>query len=178
MKINNFFTLIAFILIASNVSFSQSEKANAKTALEEAKLVAAATLMKDYETVMDYTLPSVVELMGGRESAVQLITSTMVGMESQGLVFEKAEILEVLEMKHEQNQQRCVLKGMNQMKMGNERTFSESYLLGIFDETANHWYFIEARQLKNTDLIQQVIPGFETSLNIPEDKTTTEVITD
>ncbi|OIQ31077.1 MAG: hypothetical protein BM564_02360 [Bacteroidetes bacterium MedPE-SWsnd-G2] len=173
---NKLFTLIAFILVSTQLSFAQSDKANKETALEEAKLVAAATIMKDYGTVMDYTIPAVVELMGGRASAIELISSAMAGMETQGLVFEKAEILEVLEVKTEQDQLRCVIKGRNQMKMDNERIISESYLLGIFDETVNHWYFIEARQLKNTDLIQQVIPGFETTLNIPEDVQTTEII--
>jgi len=165
--------IVLFVLIATSASvFSQTKE----DALKDAKTTSKATLAMDFETVLKHTLPSVVEMMGGKDAALQVLESTFKGMKTQGFVFEKAEINGVSEIVKEQGQFRCVIEGFNQMKMSGQRTSSKSYLLGIYNNVDKYWWFLEAKQLKNVALVDKVLPGFETNLKIPEDNVKVEVI--
>ena len=167
--------LFALIMIASCISlFSQTKE----DALKDANTTSKATLELDFETVLNHTLPKVVEIMGGKEAALTLLKNTFDGMKTQGFVFEKADILGVSEIVQEQGQYRCLVEGFNQMKMANQRITSKSYLLGIYNEADGFWWFMEAKQLKNKAILDQVIPNFETRLEIPEDDTKVEPIED
>ncbi len=172
---NKFKKIGLLVMLASSVSvFSQTKE----DALKDAKTTSKATLEMDFETVLDHTLPTVLDLMGGKEAALTLLKSTFESMQTQGFVFEKADILSVSEIVKEQGQYRCVIEGYNQMKMSSQRIKSKSYLLGIYNEADGFWWFIEAKQLKNKEILDQVIPNFETSLEIPEDDVEAEAIED
>lgn len=172
---NKFKTALLVLFIALNATvFSQ----NKEDALSDAKIASKATLEMDFETLMDYTLPKVVAMMGGKDAAVTLLKSTFDGMTAEGFVFEKADIIGVSDIVKEQGQYRCIVEGKNQMKMTNQRIKSKSYLLGIYSEEDSHWWFIEAKQLKNKAMLDQVLPDFDTSLEIPEDKVEVEQIED
>ena len=164
-------TLLVLITVCLS-AFSQTKE----SALKDAKITSKATLEMDFETVLKHTLPTVVELMGGQEAALTLLTSTFDSMKTQGFVFEKADILNVTEIVEEQGQKRCVIEGYNQMKMASQRIKSKSYLLGIYNTSDSYWWFIEAKQLKNKALLDQVIPNFKTSLDIPDDDVNVEQI--
>lgn len=166
-------TLLVLITVCLS-AFSQTKE----SALKDAKITSKATLEMDFETVLKHTLPTVVELMGGQEAALTLLTSTFDSMKTQGFVFEKADILNVTEIVEEQGQKRCVIEGYNQMKMASQRIKSKSYLLGIYNASDSYWWFIEAKQLKNKALLDQVIPNFKTSLDIPDDDVNVEQIED
>ena len=165
--------VLLFVLIATSTSvFSQTKT----DALQDAKTTSKATLEMDFDTLLKHTLPSVLEMMGGKEATLKVLNTTFEGMKAQGFVFEKADIIGVSEIVNEQGQYRCVVEGYNQMKMSKQRISSKSYLLGIYNEVDNHWWFIEAKQLKNNAFVNQILPDFETSLEIPEDDVTVEEI--
>ena len=167
----NTLLLLVFTAVSLN-AYSQTKE----DALKDAKITSKATLDMDFQTVLKHTLPKVVELMGGKEAAVALLTSTFESMKTQGFVFEKADILNVTDIVNEQGQKRCVVEGYNQMKMAHQRIKSKSYLLGIYNASDKYWWFIEAKQLKNKAILDQVIPNFETSLDIPDDDINVEQI--
>ena len=130
----------------------------------------------DFETVFKYTLPSVLEALGGKENGIELLKSIFEPMVEQGFVFEKADILNVSDIVFEQDQYRCYLEKFIQMTINDTRIKSYSYLLGIYNETDKFWYFIEAKELKNSFKVNKVLPNFKTKLNIPEDRITSEDI--
>tara|TARA_R110002049_G_scaffold213832_2_gene385287 strand:+ start:416 stop:937 length:522 start_codon:yes stop_codon:yes gene_type:complete len=166
---------LLFVLIAiSTTVFSQTKE----SALKDAKTTSKATLAMDFETVLKHTLPSVLDMMGGKDAAIKVLKSTFEGMKTQGFKFEKADILGVSEVVEEQGQYRCVVESYNQMTMSGQRISSKSYLLGIYNEEGKFWWFIEAKQLKNDALVDKVLPDFETKLDIPEDDMKVEQIED
>jgi len=163
---NKFKKILLIVIVATSVNvFSQTKT----DALRDAKIISKATLNMDFETVLNYTLPSVLDMMGGKDAALNVIKATFEGMETQGFVFEKANINGVSEIVKEQGQYRCVIEGYNQMIMSGQRVSSKSYLLGIYNEADNFWWFIEAKQLKNDALVDKILPNFKTKLDIPED---------
>jgi hypothetical protein len=167
-------SILLIALVACFSLFSQTKEG----ALKDAKTTSMATLELDFETVLSHTLPKVIDLMGGKEAALTLLNSTFASMKTQGFVFEKADILGVSEIVKEQGQYRCIIEGYNQMKMSSQRIKSKSYLLGVYNERDGFWWFIEAKQLKNKAMLDQVVPNFETSLVIPDDDLQVESIED
>lgn len=166
--------LLTLLLISSSVLFSQTKE----QALKDAKITSVATLNMDFGTVLKYTYPPILDLMGGKENAEKTIEEVFNTMKTQGLVFEKAEVISVSEVIFEQNQYRCVVEGFNQIKMINQRISSKSYLLGIYNTKDKFWWFLEAKQLKNKAMVDQILPDFKTSLDIPEDDMKVETIKD
>ncbi len=168
-------SLCILLAIAVNVStFAQTKE----DALRDAKITSKATLNMEFETVLKHTLPAIVELMGGKEAAISTIKNMFDGMKAQGFVFEKADVKGVSEIVKEQGQHRCIIEGFNQMKMSGQRIKSKSYLLGIYNDAGGYWWFIEAKQLKNELMLDQILPDFKTALDIPEDDIKTESIED
>ena len=171
-------TLLMLLLVCSSISFAQN-KAELKTqALKDANTTSQATLKFDFNTVLKHTYPGVVTLMGGKEKALTLLESTFNSMTQEGFVFEKAEIIGVSDIVFEQDQYRCYVESNNVMIMNNSRIKSKAYLLGIYNAKLKYWYFIEAKQVKNNTLMNQVFPNFKTSMVIPDNEMTQEKIED
>lgn len=164
--------LLLAIIAASTLAFSQTKE----SALKDATATTKANLDMDFDTVIKHTLPAVLEMMGGKDAALQVLKSTMEGAKAQGLVFEKSEIVNVSELTKEQGQLRCVVEGYTQMTMSGQRVKSKNYYIGIYNEVDKHWWFVEAKQLKNKVLANNILPNFETSLEIPEDDVQVEKI--
>ncbi|TJY34795.1 hypothetical protein [Pontimicrobium aquaticum] len=168
--------ILMLLLVCSSISFAQDKSELKAQALKDAKATSHATLKFDFETVLKHTYPGVVTLMGGKEKAMDLLESTFNSMAQDGFVFEKAEIVGVSDIVYEQDEYRCYIESYNQMIMNNLRIKSKGYLLGIYDTNLKYWYFIEAKQLKNNALMDQVFPSFKTSLVIPDNEMTQEKI--
>lgn len=168
--------LTMLLIFISSISFAQTKEELKVYALRDAKLTSEATLNMDFETVLKHTYPKIIEVMGGKEKALELIKTAFDGMKAQGMVLEKAEVRQVSSVVFEEEQYRCYIEGYNQIKMGDMRIKSKSFLLGIYDEIDKIWYFLEAEKLKNKELTNMILPNFITSLEIPEDEVTTEQI--
>ncbi len=164
--------LLAIVLLKSSL-FSQTKE----EALRDANITGEATLKNDYSTVLTYTLPKVVEMMGGKENAVKALTNMMNQIKKDSdFKIEKYEVISVSDVIKEQGQYRCYVETKNQMKVANTRIKNKSYLFGIFDTNNKIWQFIEANKLKNNAQIDMIIPKFKTSLNIPDDERNMEKI--
>lgn len=168
--------ILTLLICISSVSFSQSTEELKSLALKDAKTTSKATLAMDFETVIKHTYPAVIDVMGGKENAITLIKTTFETMKTQGFVFERADVKRISDIIKEQGEYRCYVENYNQMKMNDMLIKSKSYLLGIYNEDAKIWYFLEAKQLKNQQMMDVVLPNFETALVIPDDEVTTEKI--
>ena len=168
--------MIRSILVILLVSFSltataQTEDELKALAIAQAKIACEATENSDYETLFDYTMPEVLELMGGRESALGMMAETMKSMESQGVSITSSEVIEMTGFAYEQDQYRCVIKNKVVVKMSPEQsTQSISHMFGVYNADLNRWYFIEGAQVNNQALIGMILPDLKTSLNIPPDE--------
>jgi hypothetical protein len=165
--------LLFFVLFTS---FSQSTELLKQRALRDAKIAAEATLNSDYSLLLKHTYPPIIDMMGGKENALSTIKAAMSGMQDQGMVFEKAEVVSVSNIVDDDGEYRCYVEGKNQIKMPGIRIKSKSFLLGIYDQEKAIWYFLEAEKLKNKALADRILPNFKTALVIPKDTVETEKI--
>lgn len=166
------------LMFVSSISFSQSKAELKELAFQQAKITADATIAGDYKTVIKHTYPTIVTVMGGEENAIALIEDTFKTMGQQGFEFEMAEVVSVSDVIYEQDEYRCYVHNKNQMRMNDMRIFADSYLLGIYNAENKIWYFLEAKQLNNSGMIDQILPNFKTDLQIPDDTTEMKQIKD
>lgn len=165
---------VIILLVFSGITFAQTSEELKASALRDAKITSEATLKFDFETVFKYTYPSIIKMMGGYETGMELIKSTFDKMKNEGFEFEKADIISVSDIVFEQDEYRCYIEGFNQMKINNMRIKAKSYMLGIYNPEKEIWCFLEAKQLKNPAMADMILPDFKTELNIPDDEMTTE----
>lgn len=164
--------LFIAVVAVGSVAFSQTKE----SALKDASATLKANMDMDYETMIKHSLPAVLDMMGGKDAALKVLKSTMEGAKAQGLVIEKSEIVNVSELKKEQGQSRCIVKGDTQMTMSGQRVKTKIHYIGIYNDVDKYWWFVEAKQLKNKVLANKILPNFETSLEIPEDEVEVEKI--
>lgn len=169
--------LVVFTFISLSLS-SQTEQELKDLAIENAKTVSTATIAMDFDTVLNYTYPSVLELMGGKEGAITLLKTQFDTMTAEGFVFEKADVKGIISFAKVKDEYHCILETFNQMKMPKMRITSKSFMFGIYDDYAKHWFFVEAKQLKNPAMRDMIFPDFYTTLELPDDEMTTEPIED
>lgn len=170
--------LFSFLLIAfvSSVSYGQTEQELKDLALAQAQITCDATVSKDYKTVISYTLPAIVDLLGGEVTAVETIQGAMESMNQGGTFIVSSEATALTAFGQENSEYRCIVENKIEIKMPGQTIKSTNYMLGIYNEEARTWHYIEASQLKNPQMKQMVLPDFETALNIPDN--TQEVIPD
>ncbi|MUU79090.1 hypothetical protein [Winogradskyella endarachnes] len=163
--------LLALITV-STIAFSQTKE----SALNDATAAVKANLDMNFDIVVKHTLPAVLDMMGGKEAALQVLKSTMEGAKAQGLVIEKSDVISVSKVTKEQGQSRCIMTSYTEMIMSGQRVKSTIHFVGIYNDVDNYWWFIEAKQLKNEVLANKIAPNFETSFEIPEDAVQVEKI--
>lgn len=164
------------LLFISGFITAQSTEELKQSAIRDAKAAANASLKLDYETILKYTHPSIVEVSGGKDYLIKAMSDMFDNMKKQGFVFEKAEVIEVTNVLEEDGEYHCLVRNNNQMVISGMRIKSKSHLFGFYDAEKKQWYFLEAEKLKNKDLVNQLLPDFKTTINIPNDEVTTEEI--
>ncbi|GAA3656221.1 hypothetical protein [Flavivirga jejuensis] len=169
-------TILMLLLFCSSISFAQSTQELKTSALRDAKRICQATFKMDFNKSIDYMHPGFLKMMGGNEMALELLKSKFNTMKEAGFVFEKSDALEVSDVVLEDGEYRCYVEAFNQVTMNGKRIKTKSYLFGIYNAEAKSWYFIDIKQLKNEAMMNQVLPNFKTSLEIPDDEVTTEDI--
>src|SRR5690349_10884178 len=86
MRIHFTLTLIMFI------SCSAFGQVDSKKIKEQAELTAKALLQDDYETLLRYTYPKLIEMVGGPDRMISLIKKGKTEMAQQGISFETVTI--------------------------------------------------------------------------------------
>lgn len=160
-------TLLLFIFCATQV-FSQNMETLKKEAMRDAQAACNATLKEDFKKLLTFTHPNILKAAGGSEVMEEYLKTTFDQMKANGFAYEVAETKAVSDIVKEQGEYRCYVENYNVMRMNDKRITSTSYMLGMYDETAKKWKFVEAKEMKSTGSIIAYFPDFKTSMNIPE----------
>lgn len=161
--------LILFLLIcASTLAFTQSNSELKEMALRDAQAACDATLKKDFKQLLKYTHPNLLNAAGGAEVMESFLVSTFETMEKDGFKYLKAETKSVSDIVFEQKEFRCFIENYNEMAMNDKKVITTSYMIGTYDSKQKQWYFIEAKEMKDSGAIKSYFPDFKTNLNVPE----------
>ncbi|MDP7034633.1 MAG: hypothetical protein QF752_09095 [Planctomycetota bacterium] len=137
---------------------------------ELAKELGAATIQGDYAKVIDHTYGSVVELMGGRNVAIEILAKQMEKMKAEGLIIKEYRVGEPGEFLTEGENTFVIVPSSMKMAMPGGKILSKSFLLGISSDKGKTWKFIDGSGLvKNGKEVRaKWLPRLPANLKFPE----------
>ena len=133
---------------------------------EQAELTAKALLNDDYETLIKFTYPKVIELVGGRDKMISLIKKGKIEMGQQGISFDKVIIGKPSKTVIAGDEIHCLVPQTVYMKVPKGKLKSETQLLAVSRDNGSNWFFIDAVSL-NKDNIKRVLPNYNFDLVLP-----------
>lgn len=149
--------LLATALQAQNYAEAiDADVANMKKALES----------KDYNTLVDYTYPAVIEQMGGKEAMVKVIESGFTQLESQGVHFRSVEFGAAGKVYKAGDQLHALVPQKIVLAVQGGSVTASSHLLAISQDNGNHWSFLDTSQL-DKEAIKGLLPNYNDELVIP-----------
>ena len=161
--------LLMCLLTATTV-VGQTEDELKALAMEQAQITGEALVVGDYETIFDYTLPAVLEMLGGRETALELVNASFSQMQDQGMKVVRNDAVRLVGFAYEQGQYRCVVENKMFVQLDETTSLdSTNYYFGVYSEEDSRWYFIEANKMKDENVMLLLFPDLVTELNIPDD---------
>jgi hypothetical protein len=158
---------LTFLLaLVATISFGQVDNNVIK---QQAELTANALLNDDYETIIRFTYPKVIELVGGRDKMISLIKNGKIEMGKEGISFDKVTIGEPSKTVIAGDEIHCFVPQTVYMKVPNGKLKSATHLLAVSRDNGTNWFFIDAVSL-NKDNIKIVLPNYNFDLILPTKK--------
>jgi hypothetical protein len=136
---------------------------------QQALIVAAATKVLDYNTIIKYTHSSLINMMGGRDAMFKTIENSMGKMSAQGISIDSAAIGNPETIYIAGEELHCLVPQTIIMTVPNGKLVSNSYLLAISQDKGMNWTFINVSSQLNNKTITRLLPNFNQELKIPED---------
>jgi len=156
--------LISFILISvCSVGYSQIDT---KTIKDQAKVTAEATINSDFETLLKFTHPTVIKMIGGKDKMLHILKTGKEEMDKEGIKFLKVDIGKPSKTYQAGNEIHCLVPQTIFMKVQGGKLKTEAHLLAISQDNGSNWFFIDTAQLNMTN-VRTVLPNFNMALKIP-----------
>ncbi|MFD2162304.1 hypothetical protein ACFSJU_07855 [Paradesertivirga mongoliensis] len=163
MKHSIYFLLF---LIAPFVSIAQ-EKNIIK---QQATIVAKATKAQDYATVIKYTHPSLIKMVGGNDAMMKLLTTTMKTVAEQGITIDSVSLGQPGDIFKAGNELHCLLPQDVIMRFGaDKKIVAKGYLIAISKDDGINWSFLNLTEELNNQTITTLLPNFNQNLKLPTD---------
>ena len=157
----NYVTLL--LILTAVGGFGQVDPAKIK---EQAQQTANALLQGDYETLMKFTHPKVIELIGGRDKMMTLLKNGTVEMQQQGVSFESVAIGDPSPTVKAGDELHCLVPQTIFMKVPKGKLKTESHLLAVSQDNGRNWVFIDTVKLDENN-IKMVLPNYNFDLKLP-----------
>ncbi len=147
--------------------------ANTQTVSENIKSQAEkmVTAFKDenYNSLLDYTYPKILEIAGGKEVLESMVKQMMDDMKADGVFVDSATVGEPGAVFEAGTELHSTITQTVYMKYTGGRMISESTLLAVSMDAGSNWYFLDIKQLTPA-MKTQFFPEFNPELIIPEPK--------
>ncbi|MBE5319566.1 hypothetical protein IM793_10370 [Pedobacter sp. MR2016-19] len=121
----------------------------------------------DYQTLLQYTHPKIIVLMGGIDSAKTVLRKGMNFVADKGVSYININTGTPQQMLKSANVFQCILPQISEVKIKDKKAKATNYLLCISYNSGKNWYFINANKEKEAYL-KKLIPEISKDLIIPE----------
>lgn len=156
--------IILLLLTASFTTVSAQQKTQIK---QQAQLMANATIKGDYKTLVKYTHPKIVNMMGGKEKMIAVVNKGVSQMQTNGITFKQALIGEPGNILNTGTGLYAVIPQKLIMNANGRTMTTTSSLLASSTDKGKTWYFTDAGNISDEQL-KQLFPGVLGKLTIPK----------
>lgn len=130
-----------------------------------AEKMSDAMTNKDYAMLAEYTLPLIVDMMGGKEKMVEILEQSEMEMKNQGISFGSVTTGSPVDIKEINGKIYALVPQTVTIKVPEGTLIQESHLIAISDQ--GRWYFIDTSPLDNDETVAQVLPDLAGKMKIP-----------
>lgn len=157
-------TLLAFILVCSFFpkSFGQVES----SITEAIQGYFYAQLNQDYELLLDYIYPGLIENAGGREAMKNTLMTIHQNQLKKGIQVREFKLREPIQHTKVGGEIHALVPVTSISKVPGGQLTTENNLIAVSEEGMVHWYFIETTSLDERN-IQKVLENWNGSLMLP-----------
>ena len=149
---------ISFLLASCGVQY---------TAKKQARILVEAIKTANYEVTVKYTHSSVIQMVGGKESFIEILKSGTQEMKAMGNSYESIKLGKPSRTVNAGNELHCLIPEKIKMNLKDGKILSKSYLLAASKDQGKNWTFIETAIL-TSDNITSILPNYNKELVIPE----------
>ena len=160
-------TLIVFLVTSAVAVKSQQYLISLK---EQGNKMANAAVTSDYKTLLRFTHPAVIKMMGGAEKAQQVIAKGMNAAKASGVSFEKAGVGAPQQLIVGKTNIQCLMPQTVEMKMGYNKIESVTHLFCITYNSGKDWYFVDVGR-GNEAQVRKLLPEMSAKLVVPKTAT-------
>jgi hypothetical protein len=126
-----------------------------------------ATVKGDFAKVIDQTIDSIVQKMGGRDKAIQISKDTVKAMKAQGFTITKLGVGQPGEFVMEGTNTFTVIPTTVELQSTDAKIKSKGYLLGLSTDGGKSWKFADGAGLKDEAIRREVLPRLPAKLKFP-----------
>lgn len=137
-----------------------------KTAHEQADRWVKAVIDAKYETVVDLTHPTFVEVLGGREKMIETMEKGLARMKSMGITMKDSKADEPEKVYEAGEALYCLVPTTNKIEIPQGTLTSKSFLLGHSKDKGVNWTFIDGAP--GAEKIRELFPDIPADLKLPE----------
>ncbi len=160
------FSIVCLVACLALTAGADEQTAQIKA---DAQKCAEAAVKGDYDSMVKYTHPRVVEKMGGKDKMVEVVKKSMAQMQQQGAEFSGASVGEPESPKKIGAFLTCKVPEHVVIKIGGGKLESDSTLLGISEDGGKKWTFIDLGPLKK-EAFAMLFPELADKIELPEKK--------
>lgn len=144
-------TIALAVLFAASSVFGATNDLR-QTVWHEAQKCADALLAGDYETVIAYSHPRIVELMGGKEVMVEALKRGAKEMAAQGVALEKIAMSVPDEPKTSDGVMYTLVTETLTIKSPGGKIIKESVMVALSQDAGKKWMFIDADSMNDQNM--------------------------
>ena len=128
-----------------------------------------AFISNDYETLVKFTYPSLVEKAGGLEKSIEQVKKDIEDLKEQGVTFDSISIGQPTIFVSAGEEIHTLIPQTLFLNVPRGTLMSESFLIAITKDEGLTWYFIDTAEIDNNN-VKKTLPNYNSDLKIPPKK--------
>ena len=154
------------ILFLTFISISIHAQSQVELLLQDAKKFNAAFLKGDFDKYVDMTIPSVIEVAGGKEIMVTNAEASYEMVTKSGLAYESIEPLKPSKFMFAGRDLQSILPQTIITKIGETKISQKVYFLASSSDEGKTWTFLNLEPYDNAS-IKTYVPAYTGDVEIP-----------
>jgi len=161
-------TLFLTLLLGLTLIINSAKAQDTLKIKQTAQLMVNAFAKQDYNTLIDYTYPKVIELGGGKEKMKTIIENAMNGLKDKGFTFKSITLGPISKIYKAGTELHCAITQYLALNVTGGYITSTSPLMCISSDQGKSWTFISAGDL-DEEKIKKLFPDYNHQLVLEKD---------
>lgn len=156
------------LLFISVISGAQSVNGAMETViLTQANAMGGAFLAKDYVSFLDYTHPTVVKMMGGREKMLLDTSDSFNAFEKEGITFLNIAFSTPTKIFNSDGELQTAFTETITMRVPAGRLTVYARVIAISNDGGKRWFFMDVTE-HSIEMVRKLLPSLHPDLTLPE----------